>query len=101
MAFSYNRKRLRTWLLLLLLLLEQLDEIDAGGLGLCRFRRLGRRQPGIDDGIDESGGAVRLALKINLDAGGVERSETHFDGLTGQMRRRFAKTILESAGRVA
>jgi len=84
-----------------LLFLEQFDEVDARGFRFRRSGRLGRRQLGIDDGIDESGGALRPALKVDLHARRIERIEAHFDGLAGEIRGRFVKTILQQEGRIA
>ena len=84
-----------------LFLLEQFDEVDAGGFGLGRRRPFGGRQLGVDDGIDGSRCALRLSLEIDLDLGGVEGIETHLDGFAGQMRRGFVEAVVQQEGAIA
>ena len=88
-------------LLLILFLAEQFDEVDAGGFGFGRCGRFGRRQLGVDDGIDEARHALRFSLEIDLHLGGVERIETHFDGFAGQMRRGFVEAVLQQESAIA
>ena len=42
-----------------------------------------------------------FALEIDLDRGGVERIEAHFDGFAGQMRRGFVEAVLQQERAVA
>jgi len=55
----------------------------------------------VDDGIDGPRRGLELSLKPDLDLHGVERIEANLDGVTGQMRRRFVKTVVEQERRIA
>jgi hypothetical protein len=84
-----------------LFLYEQIDEVDAGGFGFGSFGWLGRGQLAIDDRIHQARRAFGFTLEIDLHHGGVERVETRFDGLAGQVRGRFVEAILQQEGTVA
>ena len=42
-----------------------------------------------------------FSLEIDLDLGGVERIETHFDGFAGQMRRGFVEAVVQQESAIA
>ena len=71
------------------------------GSGAAAWAGFGGRQLAVDDGIDEARRALRFSLEIDLDLGGVERIEAHFDGFAGQMRRRFVEAVLQQEGAIA
>ena len=80
---------------LVLFLDEQIDEVNAGGFGFDSRGGLGRWQLGVHHRIDPTRYALRLALKINLYTGRIERVEAGFDGLPGQMRRGFVEAAVQ------
>ena len=88
-------------LLLVFLLDEQIDEVDAGGFRLGRLRPFGGRQLGIDDRIDESRDALQLTLEIDLHGGGIERIEARFDGFADQVQGRFVVATVQQERTVA
>jgi len=70
--------------------------------------RLGRgggrfdgRQLTVDHRIDRPCRGFQFSLKPDLDLRGVERVETHLDGVAGQMRRSLVEELVQQEGRVA
>src|SRR5437016_14370882 len=53
----------------------------------------GRRKVRIGDGIDDTGGTLKLAVEPDIHLGGIERIETDLDALAGQMGRRFVEAF--------
>ena len=53
------------------------------------------RQLRVDDGIDQTRGAVTLPFVVNLHLIQIERVETDFDVFAGELRRRFKEPVMK------
>ena len=88
-------------LLVVLLVVEQLDEVNAGRFGRSRWIWFQRRQQAIDDGIDQACHALRSPWKyISTEAvsSGSKRTSTVSPASCG---RGFVVAILQQEGAVA